>query len=293
MKQLTISILLILIVTTANCQDWMKFYKDNLSNRFEEINWTDIELKMNSNEKLQILNSSKAKELYRLQQWTKADEKYLDCLHFTYLNSDNKIDLIVLAPSSVGPILEVFINIDNDFVSVFSKGLSDIELKLIVNSPENKELIFSITAEQSSAYPHSLFSKYQIKFISDKTPEIVKILSVNYNGATVFPSNFNMDSLFLVTQTNYNLRQTPKIEDNNIIMQFTKGDKGHGLAQETDNTGRIWWFVIMDNNIYKDNSVLPNYLSEYGLQNKELNRVFGKDEKWFGWISSRFIEKLR
>ena len=163
---------------------------------------TSFALSINGKE---ILILSKTDELYRLQQWTETDIKYLDCLHFVYLNSDNKLDLIVLAPSSVGPILEIFINKDEDFVSIFSKGLGNIELRLIINSTLNKELVFSITMEQTSTYSHNLYSKYGISFIANKAPEIVHIISVNYNYATIFPTNFNMDSLFTITQTNYNL----------------------------------------------------------------------------------------
>ena len=43
-------------------------------------------------------------------------------------------------------------------------------------------------------------------------------------------------------------------------MNIKKGHKGKSFASETDETGRVWWYVIMDNNIA-------------------------------GWMSSKYLEK--
>lgn len=80
----------------------------------------------------------------------------------------------------------------------------------------------------------------------------------------------------VVNQTTYHLRASPEInttdwilphgdEPGNRICSYTTGNTGTALAQATDETGRIWWYVVMD----------PTSEHLY-------HRT--------GWMSSRFLE---
>ena len=87
-----------------------------------------------------------------------------------------------------------------------------------------------------------------------------------------------------VLNSPYYLRATPEIindefhyhyEKGNIIAEFSKGDTGYALDQRTDNTGRVWYFVIM------------NPPQGNGFHNYDIDR----HEKWLGWMSSRFLDR--
>ena len=72
------------------------------------------------------------------------------------------------------------------------------------------------------------------------------------------------------TQTNIN---------GNIVQTYTTRSKGYAISQRTDSTGRIWWFVIMLNNLnLKDNSTVGdnNTIHHYSS----------------GWMSSKYLKAL-
>lgn len=96
---------------------------------------------------------------------------------------------------------------------------------------------------------------------------------------------------FVVRNDKYKLREQPVIDDKhdeqesdfegmpiygNALAEFGKGSKGEAIAEKPDETGRVWWFVIMD-----------------GDAKVEYDRFYG-DQKASkaGWMSSRFLEVL-
>lgn len=92
---------------------------------------------------------------------------------------------------------------------------------------------------------------------------------INYPNDTKIPLNFFETPIgFIVQNEIYYLRSEPEIFNKefgcgikgNIHHTYSKGAKGKAFASETDDTGRIWWYVIMENGIA-------------------------------GWMSSRFVEK--
>lgn len=90
----------------------------------------------------------------------------------------------------------------------------------------------------------------------------------------------------------YNLRFDPTINDTsiietdmeifngNIIGELTNNSKGFALAEKTDKTGRVWWFVAI-----KANSVLKNSIY-YSVDLPQ------EHDYYLGWISSRYVERL-
>lgn len=96
---------------------------------------------------------------------------------------------------------------------------------------------------------------------------------------------------FRVMNDPYNLRLNPFIDDTssshgyegtvlqgNIIGALKKGSIGYALAESTDNTGRIWWFVAFPKEVTISHSLFFD----------------GDDPSTYrlGWISSRFVERL-
>lgn len=83
---------------------------------------------------------------------------------------------------------------------------------------------------------------------------------------------------FEVTQAEYHLRLGPEInttdwlmdseEPGNAIAVYSTGMRGVALSQATDDTGRVWWYVVMEPTSASD----PTYCT--------------------GWMSSRFLRVI-
>ncbi len=100
---------------------------------------------------------------------------------------------------------------------------------------------------------------------------------------------------FEVQRDPYNLRLNPEIQQNldpndypfdliqnqNIAAIFTTGDTGTALAEKTDETGRIWWLVVMDNAPKYPNTIFYRGNNDYELY------------KPIGWMSSRYLKSKR
>jgi hypothetical protein len=78
----------------------------------------------------------------------------------------------------------------------------------------------------------------------------------------------------------YNNLPEDEIIDGNTAAIFPIDSRGFAIAEETDDTGRVWWFVIMENNesLIKSNLYPGN------------NKVMGY--RTLGWMSSRYVRKL-
>ena len=124
-----------------------------------------------------------------------------------------------------------------------------------------------------------------------ETFEIVKSLAKI--DETVFPKTQIEPIKFKIVNEKYNLRYSPEIvtglksgsfdfdpiENQNIVAVYGAGDTGKAIAESTDETGRVWWFVIMDNYPDKSKSIFYKGNNKF----EKYNPV--------GWISSRFVEK--
>jgi hypothetical protein len=89
---------------------------------------------------------------------------------------------------------------------------------------------------------------------------------------------------FTVGQDAYNLRIAPVVDDTaegqfmvddrhgNVHARYARGSRGLALSEETDATGRVWWFVVMQSPAVGDAPVTGNVPT------------------WkAGWMSSRFV----
>jgi hypothetical protein len=117
------------------------------------------------------------------------------------------------------------------------------------------------------------------------------LLTVREFDETVFPKTKMTPIAFVVAQEGYRLRSSPMIVDSvdtlaseheevevrgNTLARFTKGSKGIAVAKQTDSTGRVWWFVIMDR---KARTIYSRF---YGDSQASV----------CGWMSSRFLSRL-
>lgn len=122
------------------------------------------------------------------------------------------------------------------------------------------------------------------------TPGQISLITLKedaYVEGTVEPSHRISRVAFRTMNPEYTLRTSPIIDDEpdeydllikgNVIAIYPPGSRGYALGKETDETGREWWFVIMENNIEPIQSV-----------------IYSKNFKTrtMGWMSSRYLEKI-
>jgi len=94
--------------------------------------------------------------------------------------------------------------------------------------------------------------------------------------------------LFEVKNELYYLRLTPAVDNEkfneelnitgNIIAEYTIGAKGYAILERQDETGRVWWFVLMVNN----NKPLKSMMDTGSNNENEYYSI--------GWMSSRYLE---
>ncbi|MDW3197030.1 MAG: hypothetical protein R8G66_31925 [Cytophagales bacterium] len=112
-----------------------------------------------------------------------------------------------------------------------------------------------------------------------------------YMYDTEQPDHFISKTPFVTINAEYKLRAQPIIDNNydnlpeeeiidgNTVAIYPKGSRGYAIAKHTDETERIWWFVVMENN----------------LKPLKSNLYTGNNELSFrslGWMSSRYVKKL-
>lgn len=109
-----------------------------------------------------------------------------------------------------------------------------------------------------------------------------------YSGMDKPTKIFDKQIRFKTINDKYSLRASPEINSDeeayygltngNIIATFPKSSKGIAIAESTDETGRVWWLVIMSN---KNKPIDSNMYSGY-------HQI--ENYKIAGWMSSRYLD---
>jgi hypothetical protein len=101
---------------------------------------------------------------------------------------------------------------------------------------------------------------------------------------------FETSKFFKIENEQYNLRTGPIIDDKvfdtewgeakgNVIAVYVNGSIGQAISSKMDETGRMWWFVIMNSS---NNKIWELYHHHDGCNSKEKADLAG-------WMSSRFL----
>jgi len=111
------------------------------------------------------------------------------------------------------------------------------------------------------------------------------------NASISVPDKRMSSKRFIVKNDKYKLREHPVIDDKydeygsdfegkpvygNTLAEFTKGSKGIAIAEKPDNTGRVWWFVLMDEDA---NAIYSRFHDDANASKA-------------GWMSSIFLEVI-
>lgn len=202
--------------------------------------------------------------------------------HFLHLNSDELVDAIYSGPSvNEGNSFTLFIN-NGDSLTKFIGRQGTL---VSINQTYPNSLI-ELTAVRYGCCDEPSNELYQAHYDPSKQ-NFIDSEGSYFIDDTEFPAQFEFRKLFRVTNESYHLRGTPEIlngepedyffEKGNILATYNAGDTGVALTQKEDETGRIWWFVLMN----------PKQRYEY-----HIDEHFSKNNSWFGWMSSRFVEVI-
>jgi hypothetical protein len=209
-------------------------------------------------------------------------EKYDSMFHFLHLNSDTLIDVIYEGWSGGEPdVSKFFYNTGDTFKLQFEayQYISDLILK-------DGRLESFTTVDFGCCAEYVEWEKL-FKVNNDSLYLIYKKAKINQ---TVEPKTyFKKTKKFIVENSPYYLRYEPKINDDelyspwmesigNRVAEYTKGDQGIAFAEKTDSTGRIWWFVEMQ----EKKNIQYNIIYE-----SETNK-----SKYLGWMSSKFLKEI-
>lgn len=248
-----------------------------------EFSWVAWEKKINNLEKVNIVKTIDDDLTKYLHQSNLLDRN-LKSFHVVDFDIDGDDDIIFsgaggtdskqvilyrLSDGKYTPILNIFgeiINISNPFTG------SPLILTIIHYPFDPPDILRNIET-------------YSPVMINDQYEYLVssKICFIEY---TEFPTSFNMKLPFVINNNKYNLRLSPRIDHDteyfegrkgNIIAEYSKGAKGIALAERTDDTGRIWWFVMMHNNVMPQNTLFVNT----GNNKVPFHSL--------GWVSSRYL----
>ena len=210
-------------------------------------------------------------------------EDYVDWYHPVYLNQDTLVDFIYEGYLGGESLFVEFLENRNSRLVPVHKAQGRI-LNIIRGTLSSGMLVFF---EQYGCCDdlHNYIQQWTL-VTNDQSIRIYESEKTHYLNQTEIPECFDLSIKFEVLNTPYSLRATPEIVNGefdydynkgNIIAEFGKGDFGIAYAQKEDDTGRVWWFVIMKPTKYQNN--FHNYPTY-------------KNGNWAGWMSSRYLRKV-
>lgn len=255
-----------------------------------KIDWEKFEVTFTETEKLDFLRRSfKDYDNLRISPNIEPNSYEPESIHILDLDGDYDLDILQYRNSQLGEELKVFLN-ENGKMKYHSKKFGKI-LSIVKHFKSSPLEILMIECVDSGHLTY--FINNLIFLIENNSLKIIKDSTIFYpSDESVYPDKQTINVPFIVTMDTYKLRQSPIIDDveikgsyksGNLIAEFTKGDIGYAYASKEDETGRIWWFVIMENNIKKDWTIYNH------CDDKSDNY---KNMKVCGWMSSRYLERI-
>lgn len=235
-----------------------------------------------------------------LRQYLENDHPYLNVLksgsNLVDINGDNELDLLVhIKGFWNGDGIEIYLSNNGTLGKVFTKAGN---VTFISKETPTSPFYLTIVTNRYSNFP--FLSDYtELTIYNHNGETIVNTKTTHFFEGTEFPEQITINKPFKVLQEKYNLRKTPLIDNEvkydikgNIILELTTGDTGIALAEKTDDTGRVWWFVKVQNNIEKPLDEFFYIDSKEEKYRIKKGKTLTINQPMFGWISSRFVKEI-
>ncbi|MEP1094013.1 MAG: hypothetical protein ABJG78_02825 [Cyclobacteriaceae bacterium] len=210
-----------------------------------------------------------------------AEGKNHSTFHILDLDSDSQLDIVYNGPIGSGNGIVLFLKSGSSYIQSNILGGNIVEIE---RSKLSGHVQFKIQQDPSGEEHYRLIVNLSIR------PNDFKMLTsaeYSYKTNTQIPDTFFPPKPF-ITKVEYNLRAQPRIDaspngwlekiEGNVVAIYPAGSIGKAIAQTTDEKGRVWWFVIMENNLWPNRSLL--------VYKKPTNMSLG-------WMSKRFLVEIK
>ncbi len=207
----------------------------------------------------------------------------IDNFHLIDVDRDNDLDFVYNGWTGGESKLLVFYLAKN---GAFSKSFST--WGTLEDVSQNKDDIFTMYVNLPGCCGDYEIRDYKIKTIVEKDSLTFDFFETKIrHGDTNAPTTFFKEPInFEIINDSYYLRVTPEIDTTNYFfpgegpagnsyITFQAGDKGRALGEKTDDSGRVWWYVEMNEN------------KKHSRDEINGTKVF---PKFMGWMSSRFLK---
>jgi len=250
-----------------------------------DFNWEFWEKKYPEKQKLDIIKNVDDELFESLNASSYHSlESDIDNFHFIDFDSDGDYDIIYCG----------FVGSESDGTMIF-RNQDGIYFKILDLFGKVVEISRSFPVEPVSFkiidYPCCEENTFNVEsyvpFVNEKVIDYKLSNKLAYVRKTKFPNKSNSyRKLFKVKNEKYLLRSSPTIDNEsnegigNVVAEYTTGATGYALAEASEETGRVWWFVVMINDVKPKNS-------QFSKGNNNNFPSF-----YLGWMSSRFLEEL-
>jgi hypothetical protein len=255
--------------------------------------WKKVELSLPQHYKDSVMRYFEKEYADYLNQYP-SREDFVSSFHFVNLNGDAWPDLIYEGPAGgEGTVVTFYLNKKRNFLAVFDDVM--VVKDLVYQDKKLQSFVivnYGCCAETVEFERHfSVDSLFHCHLVIQRA--ILQGMEVNDKHFGHPDGYFDSPVKFRVKNAEYALRYGPAITDTlpadadltekndkkgDIIAQYPEGSRGYAWAYKKDDTGREWWLVEMEPAVFLS-----------------FNRFWDYDNKltrYFGWMSSRFLEKL-
>jgi hypothetical protein len=257
-----------------------------------KFDWKEYELKVDARYKDSVINSLKKFYPFYFDSEYAEKKAYPKAFHFVHLNGDELPDLVYEGwTGAEGNMVQLYINRQHKMEQVFRDYQHILHWQFTNNCLQSFVLFNSGCCAETVMFErhYTVDASWRCKLILQRA--ILLGMSVYDNKHTSPEKYFDQPVFFKTTTDEYALRYSPEITNEapeaidfdstkgNIIALYPKGSKGKAWGYKKDNTGREWWLVEMD----------PRPRLSYKM-------FYDYDEKptwYFGWMSSKYLEKVK
>jgi hypothetical protein len=256
----------------------------------KSIDWKKYEASVSKKFRDSVINSFKSEFREKISDEFVNTDRYYKSFHFVHLNDDKLPDVIYNGwTGGEADAIFMYYNHGNVLEEVFYDYSTIVDWKferghlssIVINRPG----CCAATVETERVY--RVDSLLNFEMIRQR--EIIIGMNKRNKGYVTPDEYFKQPIRFQTINNDYALRYSPEItakaplhvddefKKGNIIALYPKGASGIAWARKTDATGREWWLVEME----------PQSLLSFNI-------YYNEDDKptwYFGWMSSRFLEK--
>jgi hypothetical protein len=277
---------LILAPTLLYAQDYqLIFDRYNPEYSFE---WSGYEVMEEYEVKLKFVEFVESKGLLKDERkaFENREEEFRFSIRAVDLNDDNLADIIYQGPyMGEGSIVYIFIQTNSGFEKVFTTQQGIVA----VDWQDEKINKLYVKNWGCCADPNLTNSVYQVSYLNSVPTFNLIWQSVELRSFVTKPKQTILPIRFEIINEEYRLRANPWIDDitenrfqgitGNTIGILKSGMKGTAYAVAEDESGRVWWYVLID--------------KEYELDNAYINYEYHEFKPYLlGWISSRYVKEI-